>query len=968
MSMATTVLLSASPVVAQTFGDYAAGVLQEMVKAQSSERRAPAAKPRSDTLWLVIASREDPQEAVALGEAYGPTLGPTLVIQSRNGRYAVAAGTLARDKAKANLKALKELRLIPEDSFLSGGENLDRVVWHSLDGPSALDLMARPAYRQSVRRLQAAFSRLGVYEGPVDGLIGPSTGKAFERFAEQFGAPSFEVFDADALAAVEATAQDGFRNDAERSLAAARGFQDAAAFTEAQSGGFPSASAFSEARALGFRTMRDFDQARSGGFRSSDDYIRAKAGGFASAASLDAASRAGFETAEDYKAFQASGFSDAEAFRTARRAGFADRAAFEKAEADRLKRAQREARTLISDADAFLRLNPQTPGLLAIASEVATVNGAMGSGAPDTLAAATLRLRGALAPAPGFAAFEEARRTERVAEEVRRVAALRAELTERQRDLSNWVAANLTSDALPEIVAELTLLESDLKGGDGEILTQARERLASLIARRGLAAPIALLAARAAPSTPAPPAGGVGAAVAVTPANAPLLEGAPDDVVVLYNAGPRAPSLTRNLMGAFAFTTGKASLCTLAVPAQPALHRALAGELARFGASRIDLSPNACGPLDIAARDLLLVRRGDFLTSPPSLAAPVLEALEAGALRVFTEMPYAVLLRREAAETTLAAAIEADLGTGARNGFGALVPAKGGGALCAVVPDEREAHDAMLEPLGRFVANETGAVPPVRFVSADEAFQAVRQEDCRLVYASADVLKTMSEALKRDGLAASFAPFWYERTTLDAAIAERETARKAELAAAEARRLQATTEREDAERLARNEASTLGAKEAELRQRYGVEAAALLNTYSEALKALVLDHPPVILAGRDGAQSVIGDLFPAFRRWQTTLAPEDWQPIAVKVDIADYGLAQWRERQMEAIALETKVQIVSRERGEYREACFLMAMIVDGEFQMHRDPLETPCGDEGKAKLAAWSLGHHLESRWVAAR
>ena len=175
-------------------------------------------------------------------------------------------------------------------------------------------------------------------------------------------------------------------------------------------------------------------------------------------------------------------------------------------------------------------------------------------------------------------------------------------------------------------------------------------------------------------------------------------------------------------------------------------------------------------------------------------------------------------------------------------------------------------------------------------------------------------------------------------------------------------------ERSEAERTARNAAGSREAQETALRGRYGTEAAALLNTYSEALKALVLGTPPVILAGRDGAGPAMGDLFPEFARWQGALAPDDWKPIAVDVAIADYGVARWHDRTMEAIALETRVQIVSRERGEYREACFLQAMIVDGEFQMHRDPVEAPCGPEGAKRIADWSIGHELESRWVAAR
>ena len=59
---------------------------------------------------------------------------------------------------------------------------------------------------------------------------------------------------------------------------------------------------------------------------------------------------------------------------------------------------------------------------------------------------------------------------------------------------------------------------------------------------------------------------------------------------------------------------------------------------------------------------------------------------------------------------------------------------------------------------------------------------------------------------------------------------------------------------------------------------------------------------------------------------------------------------------------------VARETIQDRVYRQLVAMIVDGEFQMHRDPVEAPCGPEGAKRIADWSLGHELESRWVAAR
>lgn len=959
-------LSSASVAEAESSRDFVFGVIKEMAASTERARRnSPPASRRTETPWLVIASRQDPQEAVALAESYGPTIGATAVIQSRNGRYAIVAGTLNRDKAKPNVEALKALHLIPEDSFLSDGQNLERVVWNSFGDGDSFDLMTRPAYRQSVQRLQAAFSRLGLYQGPVDGLIGPSTGEAFSAYVDRYGLPFGDVVDTYTLSSIEQTATDGFRNNAERSLAQARGFQDAVTYQEAEAGGFPSAMAFSEARALGFQTQRDWDQATSGGFRRSDDYVRAKAGGFTTASEYRSAQQDGFESAREHEAFRQSGFSSSQEFREAQSRGFKDKATYQKAQAEALKTTRREAQDLLSDADAFLRLNPQTPNLLDIAAEAATLKGGMGAGSTTDLAATILRLRTALANSPGFAVFETARGEERVKVAATRKTELQAELEATRTQLAAWVAANLTSPKLPSVVAELKLLTDDAKSDDLDVLSTARERATSAIQKQGLASEIALLTHKDA-SKPAESVGPLPQAVSITAANAVLLQGTPDDVIVLYNTSPRAPSLARNLVGAFTFRTGKASLCLNGVAQTPALERALTSELSRFDGRELVVSASPCGPMDVSNRDLLLIQRRAFLAAPPSVALPFLEALESASLRVFDVMSFADVAKRMNDERTLSDTIRDDVAAGRRNGYGALLLAKGKAAICAAVSEDEAAHEEMLRQVARYARTEIDRIPTTRFASLDETFLAAKAEECRLLYGSEHSLKLLAEGLLRDGREASFVPLWYERRALESNVAALVTARQEALRQAEERRVAAEGERSVAQRVADTQAQTREAREAELRARYGAEAAALLNQFSEGLRKRVIEQPGVVTEGEEGKVSAeLASLFPEMEAWRRGLPEQDWRPIAVDMTIADYGTAQWNDRSLEAIAMEARVQIVSRERGKYDEACFLLATIVDGEFQRYRDPFEAPC-DEKDRDLDRWKVGHGLESHWLA--
>lgn len=167
--------------------------------------------------------------------------GQPLSFTAAIGFFAVVAGTLYQDKAKANLTALKELHIIPQDSFLSRGEGLDGLVWMSYQKGASFDFATQPNYLRVVERLQAAMSKLGLYSGTIDGLIGPTTVKAFRAYLARFDLQPDELLTDYSLAEIERNAGDGFRSDEERNAARALGYTDAQSLNDARSGGFTSA-------------------------------------------------------------------------------------------------------------------------------------------------------------------------------------------------------------------------------------------------------------------------------------------------------------------------------------------------------------------------------------------------------------------------------------------------------------------------------------------------------------------------------------------------------------------------------------------------------------------------------------------------------------------------------------------------------------------------------------------------------
>jgi hypothetical protein len=139
-------LLSAVSLPAVSSASSLLDLIQIIQNGQQITRSMSLRPPQSNSLWLVVSSRPTEGEAIALAQSYAPTLGPTLVAHSRSGVFAVVAGTLYQNKAKANLIALKELHIIPQDSFLSRGDGLDGMVWMSYQrGASVVGQFEIPA-------------------------------------------------------------------------------------------------------------------------------------------------------------------------------------------------------------------------------------------------------------------------------------------------------------------------------------------------------------------------------------------------------------------------------------------------------------------------------------------------------------------------------------------------------------------------------------------------------------------------------------------------------------------------------------------------------------------------------------------------------------------------------------------------------------------------------------------------------
>ncbi|MGH2341756.1 SH3 domain-containing protein [Segnochrobactraceae bacterium EtOH-i3] len=89
----------------------------------------PSSMPLADQIrWIVVVSRSNVDEAVAIAQNIEPQVPSVTVFQSSNGYYAVTLGYVPVERAREIIDALIAKGVIPQDSFLSGGERWVREV------------------------------------------------------------------------------------------------------------------------------------------------------------------------------------------------------------------------------------------------------------------------------------------------------------------------------------------------------------------------------------------------------------------------------------------------------------------------------------------------------------------------------------------------------------------------------------------------------------------------------------------------------------------------------------------------------------------------------------------------------------------------------------------------------------------------------------------------------------------------
>lgn len=527
------------------------------------------------------------------------------------------------------------------------------------------------------------------------------------------------------------------------------------------------------------------------------------------------------------------------------------------------------------------------------------------------------------------------------------IAVAREELTDVNEFLLGHIAANLTDDDILSAVDLQMAIEAALaEPASAEMirsLNVANEAIASMDLGDSL---VGFLSQRAASKVVA--AGPVATnGLAVTPANVDLLEGAADDLLVLRNSV--APHLVYDLVGNLRVDGGVASVCWIhTAPENPIALLMARQQLGAMGVDRLDLA-QCERPLEKA--DFVMLRRGDFLALPPSVAQPMVAAFEDGRLKTMVLVSGGEAIAESNRLAGESNAIAGRIANATLRGYGFLQLTRGQGGICAAVAD--------LAPHGDGLARRADTIafffaePRLKAsMSAEQAFVAAQRGECSGIYGASADLRTLSEALGKADIGFTTAPIWIESEEVDSEIT-----RLAELSA---QQVKDEAARQQAEQAA---AALDAAKTADQRSELEKRQAALRAEYAERASGAQKDIADLVrdLVQTGNSGELVG-LFPQTFQLIRNAVADKWVVIDTQDDLADYGTAVWQGRAVEAILVRITTERENSTLGLYRSDCVVLGYLIDREFRINRDSIEAACSDE--ETIAAWVAGREMQSIW----
>ena len=603
-----------------------------------------------------------------------------------------------------------------------------------------------------------------------------------------------------------------------------------------------------------------------------------------------------------------------------------------------------DARLYLDDARQFVSGLKQAPDSISqIANAAVDLEVAL-KGFNDLAASrAKTRLTDLLVPLPGFQDFVNGRQEDRNRANKERLVTTIEKSTILRACADNYVKSDISNPKNPVANKLRDALDSAVKHQNITEIDKSSGEITDFFQANGIRCEL----------TPAPESG-----PAVTDKTRPVLEGSSEDMVLLYNSGSSAPSVTKDISGKFVFLTGSASVCFAESPGMDEDRRwFLQRTLRQDGVKEVKEDSSSCDFAKVPMEsDFVVFQRGELFKQRKDYINGLTDLLQNEALREYRVVSAAEYNDAVQGMRAQSLQIASDVEFNKRTGFGVIIVTDVGSPACAIAED-RVTELGLPEVLERdkeLISRRLRFDWNIVNMTTDSAFVALTRQQCGYAAGDTNTLRTLMLALRRDGKKYEFAPIWFTTEDLIAAGTNEIKRRDAlEKAKADQNNInEAQRKQQEAQQQA---------IEGRLRSENGPRARALRDKIDGVVK--VDAFKPLTDKSRKATETQ--GPFPTFASWLNWRFDDQWETTDVVSEIADFGKVQWNRRTLDGIMVQTTITQKNRIKGVYEKSCFVFGMVDDDEFSMSRDMYGVQC-DTSRPTLEDWKSRREFKSLWNA--
>jgi tetratricopeptide (TPR) repeat protein/predicted aspartyl protease len=606
------------------------------------------------------------------------------------------------------------------------------------------------------------------------------------------------------------------------------------------------------------------------------------------------------------------------------------------------------AETLLADVAEFAKQIPNVVPL-EIAPLITHLKATLGAGDPQAILQARTPLESRLNDIVEFRQFISALRATRDEKHKAELADVEARVRIVSDFIQYYVRSHITSDAVEHLLKLNEDVTAALISPQIDSLTDLLATADSKLGDLGLGKEFAEFKAKNSK-------GSWRDLLSKTDKNRYLIEGPDDEIVFLINDTGRA-HVVRNLHGQLVFDDGKASVC---FPHAADFERfgllQIKLEVLSKGAREVSLANAPCAMNAINKYDVIAVARWLLLRTSRETAQTLLDAIENDELSKISVLTDREIKNRHDNESVASLELANDIDKSVKSGYGIVATENRSSIICQTVDDHPKTHESLVNGKLERLEYEFQSRPRVVATSIDDAFIAIKRQECRAVYASAENLKILIQGLKRDKINYHVVPIWFSKEDFDAearAVANRE----AEYERQQRALIQKKHDEDEGEkrRLQQTEVARQQWQE-EVRKQYGSAARSLEKAISLEIKEFV-DSPTEKHVGAR-------QKYPQFVNWYQGVLRDGWELLSVDSALDDYGVVEWKGRVLEVGFVESRIKMQNRDLGEYKTSCYVFSYVLDKDFDVARDPKWVGCDEQ--TTIARYKLGQRFSSRWIA--